>query len=60
LDGKVEKRTFATRDEADAWRQQQMALRDKGIRPLREETLGWWLDHCVIRSLETGGPATGG
>ena len=45
VDGKIEKRTFETRDEADAWRQQQMALRDKGIRPLRDQTLGWWLDH---------------
>lgn len=45
VDGKIEKRTFGTRDEADVWRQQQMALRDKGIRPLRDETLGWWLDH---------------
>ena len=45
VDGKVEKRTFGTKDEADAWREQQMALRDKGIRPLRDETLGWWLEH---------------
>jgi integrase len=45
MNGKVEKRTFVTRDEADAWRQQQMALRDKGICPLRDETLSWWLDH---------------
>ena len=22
-----------------------MALRDKGIRPLKDQTLGWWLDH---------------
>ena len=45
LDGKVEKRTFRTQEEADAWREQQMALRDKGIRAQRGETLGWWLDH---------------
>lgn len=45
VEGKVEKRTFATRDEADAWRQQQLALRDRGIRPHRDETLGRWLDH---------------
>jgi integrase len=45
VDGRIENRTFGTKDEADAWRQQQMALRDKGIRPLRDETLGWWLDH---------------
>lgn len=45
LDGKVEKRTFGSRDEANAWREQQMALRDKGIKAQRSETLGWWLEH---------------
>ncbi len=45
LDGKTEKRRFATEEEAEAWREQQMVLRDKGIKVQRAETLGWWLDH---------------
>lgn len=45
LDGKVEKRTFGTQEDAETWREQQMVLRDRGIRPQRNETLTWWLDH---------------
>jgi integrase len=45
LDGRIEKRRFREKGAAEAWLEDQMALRGKGVVARKNETLGWWLDH---------------
>jgi integrase len=52
LGGKIEKRRFLSKVDAEAWLEEQMALRDKGVRAERTESLGWWLDHWYRTTAE--------
>jgi integrase len=52
LERKIEKRRFLNKGEAEAWLEEQMALRDKGVRAERTESLGWWLDHWYRTTVE--------